>query len=86
MLLTFACMGIYRYTPNANIHTGLFYKLREAAKKENLLRAGPLRPNPPPSSLMAVERWNVGKKVIFFLNGPARPLREDLFVLFCGFP
>ena len=34
--------------------------------------AGPLRLyHPPPSSLMAVGSWNVGKKVLFFLNGPA---------------
>ena len=56
--------------------------------------AGPLRPNPPPtSSLMPIgklERWKKtgSKKSYFFLNGPAftpypllmaRPLREELF-------
>ena len=54
--------------------------------------AGPLRPNPPPSSLMAVgtlENKIRFQKSFFFLNGPdfyptpllmARPLREEFFL------
>ena len=70
----------------------------EAAKNVLLLLAGPLRPNPPPSSLMAFgtsERWKkkVKKKFFFpfFLNGPALypppPLNGlDIKKFFCGFP
>ena len=67
---------------------------REAAKKNLLLMARPLRPNPPPSSsLMAVEileRWKRGSKKSSFslmarpLSPPPllmdRPLREELFL------
>ena len=58
--------------------------------------AGPLREEPPftPSSLMAVDIWNVGKqgskKSYFFLNGPALyPLPLPAIkrrTFFCGFP
>ena len=55
--------------------------IRDAAKKSSFLKkegggVKPLRPNTPsPSSLMALECCNVGKKgskkSYFFLNGPA---------------